>query len=920
MKRSFKKAVAVLLAVLMVAFSVPFTALAAPGDYSPNVELSFGTFHHMNVSWQDYSAPSGTVGDYTAVGGIFDVPLDYDAENGTLTLSAAKAAIAAEDIGMGYEAPEEDVVYGVGDYFTVTVLLENIETLAMFMGSLDYTDNIEPAGLYSYRSGRSTLYAFGTASECAAANQGTMLLGGTKPIDAMSAQAFYNLNIMGGEIDDGSVVRDNENRIELATGAFAGNDSADVTSTYNEFFANPETGSCLGYTYEDTCIMETFVFKITGEGSIQFTVTDPYNTELGGFMGGAYVAKQSEGLMTSCYTTYAHAYGTYPTGNALSDPENGPETPGSCKMTYFGENVNVDEPEPAPEQYTVKFENYAGQTVSETKYDANTAASSVVVPENTAASYDDDNHYTYAWPEITDVTADVTYKETRTETAHDWAKDDEASTEPTCEAAGHYVYKCSVGGETYEEYPEALGHSYTSYVYNNDATCQADGTETAKCDRCDATDTRTAAGTKVDHSYGEYVYNNDATCTEDGTETASCIYGCGTQDTRTAAGTATGHDWGEWTVTKEPTYEEEGEETRVCQNDPSHTETRTVPALKGISVTVESVDLGTATLNGEAVTTEDVQVNVAANADVTLTATPVEGAEFVGWEVNGKIVSTEANYTAKALANIVYTPVFQLVEDTDGTEFTVVFTDKFGNVISTQTVASGADIVIPAVPDVAGYTAAGWSLSDEEIQALTEATTITAKYERIVENTYTVTATGATISTQYVEAEDTVSEIGYNTLVTVTAPGATAWKMGDTTVAYGETYSFYIGTDMNLTPVFDAVTATPTVAAVSVTEIGSENALKASFLATREMTDDCTYVNAGFVYAANPASNEITLADVNGTDVMAAYCATESNQFALSVGLQAQTGTIVARAFLAYVDADGATQVVYADPQTYTYA
>lgn len=41
----------------------------------------------------------------------------------------------------------------------------------------------------------------------------------------------------------------------------------------------------------------------------------------------------------------------------------------------------------------------------------------------------------------------------------------------------------------------ALGHSFTNYVYNGDATCDGDGTETAKCDRCDVTDTRTAVAT-----------------------------------------------------------------------------------------------------------------------------------------------------------------------------------------------------------------------------------------------------------------------------------------------------------------------------------------------------------------------------------------------------------------------------------------
>lgn len=909
MKKSFKKAVAVLLSVLMVAFSVPITALAAPGDYNPNVEMVFGTFHADDTStdWQDYTVAAGKTFNLC---GLYDVPLDYNRSEGTLTLSAAKAAVAAPVLG--YTAPESDVTYGVGDYFTATVLVENIETLQAMQVWLEYSDNIEPAGYYNYRSGRSTVYALGTVSEAEAAG-GTMTIGGINPLTAMSSQSFYEVNKLGDNSNNFSTIDTESRWLKCAEvkGSGAG-DGADVSSAHDDYFADPATGNLeTGYTY-DAMICETFVFKIVGEGAITFEMADPYD-EFGAFEAGFYTAKLSDGIMLSDYTTYAPNY--YVDG---SSQETGDvEQEGSRKMTFFGENIHNGT---TTEQYTVKFENYAGETVSETKYDANTAASSVAVPENTAASSDDENHYTYAWPTITDVTGDVTYKETRTETAHDWVKDTEASTEPTCTDAGHYVYKCSVGGETYEEYPTALGHSFTDYVYNNDATCQADGTETAKCDRCDATDTRTAAGTKVDHSYGEYVYNNDATCTEDGTETASCIYGCGTTDTRTAADTATGHDWGEWEVTTPPTYDEAGEETRVCKNDPSHTETRPVAALKGISVTVESVDLGTATLNGENVTTEDVQINVAANSDVTLTATPVAGAEFVGWEVNGKIVSTEATYTAKALANIVYTPVFQLVEDTEANNFTVVFTDKFGNVISTQTVASGADIVIPEVPVVAGYTAAGWSLSDEEIKALTEATTITAKYDRIVEDTYTVTATGATITTPYAETEDVNTGIGYNTLVTVYADGATAWKMGDTTVAYGDTYSFYIGNDMELTPVYDVVTATPTVAAVSVTETGSTGKIGASFLATREMTDDCTYVNAGYIYGKDLDNQEITLADVDGSTVKAIYCATESNQFALNYGISAQTGTIVARAFLAYVDADGATQVVYAEPQTYTYA
>lgn len=43
----------------------------------------------------------------------------------------------------------------------------------------------------------------------------------------------------------------------------------------------------------------------------------------------------------------------------------------------------------------------------------------------------------------------------------------------------------------------ALGHSFTNYVYNDDATAEHDGTETAKCDRCDETHTGTAVGTAL---------------------------------------------------------------------------------------------------------------------------------------------------------------------------------------------------------------------------------------------------------------------------------------------------------------------------------------------------------------------------------------------------------------------------------------
>ena len=59
------------------------------------------------------------------------------------------------------------------------------------------------------------------------------------------------------------------------------------------------------------------------------------------------------------------------------------------------------------------------------------------------------------------------------------------------------------------------GHTFTDYTYNNDETCTQDGTETATCDYCDATNTRTAAGTRHAHTM-THVDAVAATCSQTG--------------------------------------------------------------------------------------------------------------------------------------------------------------------------------------------------------------------------------------------------------------------------------------------------------------------------------------------------------------------------------------------------------------------
>lgn len=100
----------------------------------------------------------------------------------------------------------------------------------------------------------------------------------------------------------------------------------------------------------------------------------------------------------------------------------------------------------------------------------------------------------------------------------------------TCtEEGSREYYSCSSCGKFFED--EActkeiadidtwrviapLDHSFTDYVYNNDATCTADGTETAKCDRCDETDTRVKAGSALGHKTVK-TEAKEATCTSEG--------------------------------------------------------------------------------------------------------------------------------------------------------------------------------------------------------------------------------------------------------------------------------------------------------------------------------------------------------------------------------------------------------------------
>ena len=76
--------------------------------------------------------------------------------------------------------------------------------------------------------------------------------------------------------------------------------------------------------------------------------------------------------------------------------------------------------------------------------------------------------------------------------------------EPTCTEGGYTAYTCTECHDSYiANYTNKLGHKFSDYISNNDATCTEDGTKTAKCENCEETKTIIDEETKKTHEYKE---------------------------------------------------------------------------------------------------------------------------------------------------------------------------------------------------------------------------------------------------------------------------------------------------------------------------------------------------------------------------------------------------------------------------------
>lgn len=509
MNKTFKKAIAVILSVLMVVLSVPFTALAAPGDYEPNAKMYFGTFVENNASgYTDYSTCGTGSEKFDSAASLYGAPVDYTYKvvdgkktSGTLSINKDKANTFNAAIESPYEVLSKDIQLGVGDYFTMTLNVENLTTLSALLAQIQFSDSIEPAGIYSYKSGRKTVYKLGTESERAAA-KGTWEdgKGGTNflPLYSMCKNGIDKDVVNNDLCQKSAIIANNEDgKMNVINYAFAC-PNVDITgiSDPDGLFVDPTTGDASGYTYTNSAPVATFVFKIVTDDPIEFSLYNSSNIK-----SLACVANNSDGTLLSSLTTYAKNVYNEDTNTNDGDTEH----PGSKKFTFMGFNEFREAPKPST--HTITFTTIGGELTTQTVNDGEMPT----IPTNTQTTKpvaSDSTHHSvtsYKWtPEVVAATADAAYTEEAVVTNPECKFVVTDHKDATYKEAGYDVYTCTENcGNTYTNPIDKLvcDHADTKVVNATKPTINNPGnTGDTVCNVCGET---IATGTEIAQLKGE---------------------------------------------------------------------------------------------------------------------------------------------------------------------------------------------------------------------------------------------------------------------------------------------------------------------------------------------------------------------------------------------------------------------------------
>lgn len=1000
MKKTFRKAIAVLLAVLMVAFSVPFSALAATNGVADMFGSTDYTVTQNRKWWVDdgvdtslsklQSTPEyrGYANDDTSAGTV-----DFGAEFVDYATSGLedhrndyKPVVAATVSNLGSKQDAEAAIangtyadynkkynnqyYGVNASKTYEAVKEagNIVNPAHVKAGQRIAITVEVGGFDTLQNGQFK-GKFNT-EYLQASTPGTVTkVRDNWKINTTARGAIKNgVSYYGDAIQFNSSTYNNEEGIFY--GAITGTAATNGNQTTSNYFGVGTDGTPKFGKYGMACY--TYAFEVIKDCDLSEVFK--FDTDIAGTEFEPY------------YRTSLDGTGE-PSCNA-ANPELFLITGDDTKSTFANWALiwtdYAKDSTPETKTYTITFNDINGKTVdTQTVKEGDTPT---VPSTNTAAAvnYKSDNKHevtTYSWPEVSAATADTTYKEVAT-TAEENCDITYAETSKhtlvsgtvlkgTCTKCGHEDTQTKddkLDGTAYYAALDAAkavdGSKYTAESYAKvTAALEANAKDTVEAytDQAQVTAAATALEDAVKGLVLVEVYTitftNAAGTVVDTQKLAAGATPVApkTNTAPTAAesdknGKTHSHTTYSWPavsavtananydevanvvtedctkgkpVVTEPTLDKPGSEVTSCTICGQVLETKVLPQLKGYDITVTKTAYGTTTLNSEDATNGKT-TKVLANSTVTLTAQANEGAEFVGWKVANKLVSTNETYSFTAVADTEVTPVFT---ETAESTFVVVFIDMYGNVVSTQEVTSGANIDVPATaPIYPGYTFKGWALTNDEITALTEGKTIRAIYEKDATQTYTVKAAGATITVNGTDYTDKAENVAYDAKVTVTKAGATSWTVNGATVGYGESYSFFCASDIELTAVTKADDTSKTQVAIVSTTRPSATDCDVLFVATRTVADNETVVSQGFVYGKNVTASDLTLENVgktaSGTNpgkVRVIYNNTNASQIGLNYGITAMTGVAGARAFVVTKDADGNVHTYYSEASLYDY-
>lgn len=1000
MKKTFRKAIAVLLAVLMVAFSVPFSALAATNgvadmfgstDYTVTQNRKWWVDDGVDISLEKLqSTPEyrGYANDEVSAGSFdFGAEIVDYANNGLEDhRNDYKPVVAATVSNLGSKQDAEAAIadgtfdkynkqyvnqyYGVNAAHTYEAVKEagNIVNPAHVKAGQRIAITVEIGGFDVIQSGQFK-GKFNTEYLQASTPGNVTKVRDNWKINTAAKGAIKNgVAFYGDGMQFNSSTYNNEEGIFY--GAITGTAATNGQQTTSNYIGVGSDGTKPFGKYGLVCY--TYAFEVIKDCDLSEVFT--FNTDIAGTEFEPYFRWSIDGTGE-------------PSCNAVN-PELYLVTHDDTKSTFANWALiwtdYAKESTPEAKTYTITFNDINGKPVdTQTVKEGETPT---VPSTNTAATvnYKSDNKHevtTYSWPAVSAATADATYTEVAT-TADENCNITYAETSKHTLVSGSVLTGTCTVCKHVDTQTKDDKLDGTAYYAALDAAKAVDGTKyTAESYAKVTAALETYAQAKVEAYTDQAQVTAAATALEDAVKglvlvkvyTITFTNAAGTVvDTQKLSAGATpvapktntaptaaesdkngkthSHTTYSWPavsavtananydevakvvtedctkgkpVVTEPTLDKPGSEVTSCTICGQVLETKVLPQLKGYDITVAKTAYGTTTLNSEDATNGKT-TKVPANSTVTLTAQANKGAEFVGWKVANKLVSTNETYSFTAVADTEVTPVFT---ETAESTFVVVFIDMYGNVVSTQEVASGADIKVPATaPIYPGYTFKGWALTNDEITALTEGKTIRAIYEKDATQTYTVKAAGATITVNGTDYTDKAENVAYDAKVTVTKAGATSWTVNGATVGYGESYSFFCASDIELTAVTKADDTSKTQVAIVSTTRPSATDCDVLFVATRTVADNETVVSQGFVYGKNVTASDLTLENVgktaSGTNpgkVRVIYNNTNASQIGLNYGLTAKTGVAGARAFVVTKDADGHVHTYYSEASLYDY-